>query len=242
MGCLQTSGAKAVSFCLPVTLFPTTLYMLSLGQGSCVYWEGVDRCSWGMVNMMSAALDHVPGGCGIQHVPHDPHTLQPLLIQQCSMFCRSLVGVIPSCHGWPSEVVCAAQCQHLGSPKSACIELWTQLQHHCHCQFVPCGWVGISNLLAHRWICQTSLWYLPVLRHRLVGRSHHLMCSLCSLRTSWGHSCVLHQLVPICPWQHSPLCPGCRVNNQVFPQLWSCKFGSKSQAGTWIGKTLASCH
>ena len=49
--------------------------------------------------MMSAALDCVPCGCGIQHVLHDLHTLQLLLIPQHSMFCRSLVDAIPSCHG-----------------------------------------------------------------------------------------------------------------------------------------------
>ena len=37
MGCLWTSGARAVAFCFPVTLFHN-LYMLSLKQGSCVYW------------------------------------------------------------------------------------------------------------------------------------------------------------------------------------------------------------
>ena len=88
--------------------FPHNLYMLSLKQGSCVYWEGVDGFSWGTVHMMSVALDYVPVRCGIQHVPHDPHILQPLLIQQCSMFCRSLVDVIHSCHCWPLEVACAA--------------------------------------------------------------------------------------------------------------------------------------
>ena len=213
--------------------------MPSFRQGSCVYWEVVDGCSWGMMCRMSAALDHVSGGCGIHHVPHDLQTLQPLLIQQHSMFCRSLVDVIPSCHGWPSEVVCTARCWHLGSPKAACVELWTWSQCHCQSQFEPCGQVGISNLLAHQLICQTSLWCLPAHGHGLVGRSHHLTCSLCSLRTSWGHSCVLHLLVPICQWWHSSLCPGCRVNNQVSPQPWSCKFESKSQAGTWISKTLA---
>ena len=139
------------------------------------------------------------------------------------MFCRSLADAISSCHGWPSKVVCTAQWWHLGSPKSACIELWILLQHHCHCQFVPYGQVGISNLLAHQWIRQTSLWCLLAHRHGLVWRSCHLTYSLCSLRTSWGGSCVLHLLVPICPWQHSPLCPGCRADNQVFPQPWSCK-------------------
>ena len=216
--------------------------MLSLKQGSCVYQEGVDGCSWGTVCMTSAALDHVSGRCGIQSVLHVPHTLQPHLIQQHSMFCRSLGDAIPSCHGWPSEVVCAAWCQHLLSPKSASIELWILLQHHCHHQFVPCRQVGISDLQAHQWIHQTSLWCLPACRHRLMGRYHHLTCSLCSLRTSQGHSCVLHLLVPICPWWHSPLCPGCRADNQVFPQPWSCKYRSKSQADTWIGETLASGH
>ena len=73
--------------------------MLSLEQGSCVYREGVDGCSWGMVCMMSAALDHMSGGCGIQCLLHDLHTLQPLLIPQHSMFCRLLADAIPSCHG-----------------------------------------------------------------------------------------------------------------------------------------------
>ena len=168
------------------------LCILSLEQGSCVYWEGVDRCSWGMVHMTSAALDHVPGRCGIQCVLHCLHTLQPHLIQQHNMFCRSLVDAIPSCHSWPSEVACAAWCWHLGLPKSACIELWILLQYHCHHWFVPCRWVGISDPLAHRWICQTSLWCLPAHRHGLMGRFHHLMCFLFSLRTSWSHSCVLH--------------------------------------------------
>ena len=209
--------------------------MPSHGQGSCFYWEGVDGCSWGTVCRMSVAWDHVSGRHGVQHVPHVPHTLQLLLTPQHSMFCRSLAGVIPSCHGWPSEVVCVARCQHLGLPKSACIELWILLQHHCHCQFVLYGQVGISDLLAHRCIHQTSLWCLLACRHGLVGRSHHLTCSRCSLRTSQGHSCALHLLVPICPWQHSPLCPGCRADNQVSPQPWSCKFGSNIQAGTWKG-------
>ena len=103
--------------------FSHNLYMLSLGQGSCVYCKGVDRCSWDTVCMTSVALDSVPGGCGIHSVPHDPHTSQLLLIQQHSMFCRSLVDAIPSCHGWPSEVACIARCWHLGSLESACIEL-----------------------------------------------------------------------------------------------------------------------
>ena len=75
-GCLWTSGARAAAFCSPVTLFPDNLCMLSLKQGSCVYWEGVDRCSWGTVHMMSAAWNCVSGRCDIQHVPHDLHTLQ----------------------------------------------------------------------------------------------------------------------------------------------------------------------
>ena len=61
--------------------FSHNLCMLSLGQGSCVYWEGVDGCSWDMVCMMSVVLDCVSDRCGIQCVLHDPHTLQPLLIQ-----------------------------------------------------------------------------------------------------------------------------------------------------------------
>ena len=138
------------------------------------------------------------------------------------------------------KLFATAQCWHLGLSESACIELRILLQHYCHHQFVPCRWVGISDLLACQWIHQTSFWCLPSHRHGLMGRSHHLTCSLCSLRTSWGCSCVLHLWVPICPWQHSPLCPGCRVDNQVFPQPWSCRFWSKSKAGTWIGETLAS--
>ena len=242
MGHFRASGVAGLAFCSPVTLFFDNLCIPSHGQGSCVYWEGVGGCSWGMMCRMSAAWDCVSGRHGIQHVPHVPHTLQLLLTPQHSMFCRSLADVIPSCHSWPSEVVCAAWCRHLGSPKSACVELWILLQHHCHCWFVPCRQVGVSDLLAHQWICQTSLWCLLAHRHGLQGRSCHLMCSLHSLRTSQGHSCTLHLLVPICPWQHNPLCPGCRADNQVFPQPWSCKFWSKSQAGTWIGKTLASGH
>ena len=202
----------------------------------------LDGCSWGVVCMTSVALDHVSGRCCVWSVPHDPHSLQLLLIQQHSMFCRSLVDAIPSCHCWLSEVACTAQCWHLGLPKSACIELQMQSQCHCHWWFEPCRWVGISNLLANWRTCQTSFWCLPAHRHRLMGRSHHLTWSLCSLRTLWGCSCLLHLLLPICPWWHSPLWPGCRVNNQVSPQPWSCKFGSKSQAGTWMGKTLTSGH
>ena len=239
---LWTSGVTPLAFCSPVTLFFHNLCMPSHGQGSCFYQDGVDGCSWGMVCRMSVAWDHVSGGCGVWCIPHVLHTFQLLLTPQHSMFCRSLAGAIPSCHSWPSEVVCAAWCLHLGLPKSACIELQILLQHHCHCPFVPCRWVGISNLLAHRWIYQTSLWCLLAHGHGLMGRSCHLVCSLCSLRTSLGHSCVLHLLVPICPWQHSPLCSGCRVDNQGFPQPWSCKFWSKSQAGTWIGETLTSGH
>ena len=136
----------------------------------------------------------------------------------------------------------SAWCQHLGLPKSACIELQILLPHHCHCLSVPYGQVGVSDLLAHQWIRQTSLWCLLAHRHRLVGRSCHLTCSLCSLRTLRDHFCVLHLLVPICPWWHNFLCPGCRADSQVFPQPWSCKFWSTSQAGTWIGKTHASGH
>ena len=73
--------------------------MLSLKQGSCVYWEGVDGCSWGMVCMTSMALDCVPGKCGIQHVLHDPLTWQLLLIPQHGMFYRLLADAISPCHG-----------------------------------------------------------------------------------------------------------------------------------------------
>ena len=97
-GCLWTSGARTAAFCSPVTPFPHNLCMPSLKHGSCVYWEGGDGCSWGMVHRMSAAWGHVPGGCGVQHIQHDLHTLQPLLIEQHNMFCRSLVDVIPFCH------------------------------------------------------------------------------------------------------------------------------------------------
>ena len=74
-------------------------------------------------------------------------------------------------------------------------------------------------------------------RHGLVGRSHHLMCPLCSLRTSQGCSCVLHLLVPIYPWQHSPLCPGCRVGNQVFPQPLILQIWVQVSSWHLIGKT-----
>ena len=92
---------------------PQPLHVESQAGQLCLL-GGVGRCSWGTVYMTSVALDHVPGRCGIQCVLHDLHTFQPLLIPQHSMFCRVLADAIPSCHGWPSKVVCTAWCQHLG--------------------------------------------------------------------------------------------------------------------------------
>ena len=97
MGCLWVSGVAASTFCLPVTLLSHNLCMPSHGQGSCVYWEGVDGCSWGTVHRMS--MDHVSGRHGVQCVPHVLHTLQLLQTPQHSRFCRSQAGVIPSRHG-----------------------------------------------------------------------------------------------------------------------------------------------
>ena len=52
---LQTSGVISFGILLASDPLSHNLYMLSVEQGSFVYWKGVDGCSYGMVHMMSAA-------------------------------------------------------------------------------------------------------------------------------------------------------------------------------------------
>ena len=82
LGCLWTSGVRAVAFRLPVTLFATTFTC-----HICVYQEGVDGCSWGTMSRKSAAWDHVPGGCAY------------------SMYCWTCTHCS---HSWFNSVVCSA--------------------------------------------------------------------------------------------------------------------------------------
>ena len=95
-GCLWTSGVAALAFCSPVTLLSTTFVCQVTGRAV----VSTRRVLMGAVGAwcVGKSADHVSGGHGVQHVPHVQHTLQPLQTPQRSMFCRSLAGMILSCH------------------------------------------------------------------------------------------------------------------------------------------------